>query len=92
MLCQYQQRLIVIHRGEADVREVTSEISVQAEKPNIVAVSSSGVVSTVGNGSTELRIRFAKKTVLIPVTVTDAGQHAPVSFNTCSADFGGSGV
>jgi len=76
-----KQRLMVIHRGEADVREVTSEVSVQAEKSNIVAISSSGVVSTVGNGSTELRIRFAKKTVLIPVTVTDAGQHAPVSFN-----------
>jgi hypothetical protein len=70
----------VTERG-GDVREVTAEASYRAEKSNIVAVSLIGVVSTVGNGSTKLRIRFNKQTVLIPVTVSDVAQHAPVSFN-----------
>ncbi|MDE0818180.1 MAG: DUF1549 domain-containing protein, partial [Pirellulaceae bacterium] len=76
-----EQRLIVLQHSGGDTQEVTAEASFRVEQPNIVAVSPTGVISTVGNGSTELRIRFDKQTVLIPVTVTDAEQHAPVSFN-----------
>jgi hypothetical protein len=76
-----EQRLVVLQRSGNDVREVTGEASFRAQKSNIVSVSSTGVVSTMGNGNTEILIRLDKQTISIPVTVTDVSRHAPVSFN-----------
>jgi hypothetical protein len=53
-----EQRLVVLQRSGNDVREVTGEASFRAQKSNIVSVSSTGVVSTMGNGNTEILIRL----------------------------------
>ncbi len=75
-----QQQLVVGTQADGRNIDLTRDATYESANANIAAVSSEGVITPVGNGVTEIRVRSEHGEAVISVTVSDAGQSPALDF------------
>ena len=75
-----RQRLVVT--GEAQGRQVdlTDQVRFESADPAIVRVDSTGVLTPVADGTTEVTVEFADRKTSTKVHIRDAAARQPISF------------
>ncbi len=61
-------------------QDLTSDAQYEIADAKVAKVTPAGRVTPVGDGSTEVTIRFGDKSVKVPLTVTDAEVNLPINF------------
>ncbi|QDV49788.1 DUF1549 domain-containing protein [Gimesia fumaroli] len=76
-----QQLLVTLEEKPGSVRDVTREVTYQAQPEGIVQVSDTGYVTPLANGTATITAQFTSATPLnIPVRVSSFEKRRPVSF------------
>jgi len=74
-----QRFIAVLKRGDGVTQDVTAAASIQLVDPQ-VAARDGDKLTPVADGTTKLRVEFEGLAAEVPVTVSQAAQAAPVSF------------
>jgi len=74
------RQLVITGQAEGRAIDLTSDVKINLTKPGVAKVLPGGRVVPVGNGSTELVIEQAGKTIKVPVEVKAVGENLPINF------------
>lgn len=75
-----QQVLVTGSYADASVRDLTCFCEWKATDPDLLAVTSRGLVTGRTDGTTHLEIRVGDQHALVPVTISNSLQPRPISF------------
>ena len=72
---------LVVQASYSDgvTRDITAEAKYTVANPALVKIND-GLITPAADGSTELKIDFAEKSLTVPISVKDAAKERPVSF------------
>ncbi len=75
-----RQQLVIGTQVAGRNIDLTRDATFESVNAKIAVVDSNGVITPVGNGETEIRVRSKHGETIVPVTVADAGQKPSLDF------------
>ena len=75
-----QQLIVSATLTQGALQDLTSDVTYESGNAQLVRVTTAGRVIPLGNGSTEITVRFGDKSVTVPVTAEKVGENLPINF------------